>query len=347
MRFPSIHLSVCLLTSASLAVPACNASRWKPAAPASARVGPALPIGKCINYAGQLEVERDESWMRPVVPGDFREMQQLGFQSIRVPLNLSRFASHKPPYRIAPPYIARIRQVVSLATKADLNVILDNHLYPELFAHPDAEQDRFVAIWRQMGSLFSEAPPSVYFELLNEAHDPLTNARLAALFKPALAAIRDKNATRPVIVGGDWYNALTALDTLDMLDDANVVPTFHYYEPMPFTHQGASWTVPPYPKGATYGSLKDLAQLNRTVADARAYMERTGRVPFIGEYGAVESIPSSERAAYFADVTNAFASIGIQSCVWGYVNNFTLRDGKGWNRAIIDSISTVTKPTKN
>jgi endoglucanase len=72
-------------------------------------------------------------------------------------------------------------------------------------------------------------------------------------------------------------------------------------------------------------------------------MSRTGRVPFAGEYGAYDQIPLAQRAVYYRTVSAAFASIGIQSCAWGYANTFRLwQDGSGWIIPPRDSIATTT-----
>ena len=75
-------------------------------------------------------------------------------------------------------------------------------------------------------------------------------------------------------------------------DDPYVVPTFHYYEPFAFTHQGAGWLTPPPPLGRAYGTPADQARLERDLEKVRAYMARTGRVPVMGEYGANWRPPS-------------------------------------------------------
>jgi len=72
-------------------------------------------------------------------------------------------------------------------------------------------------------------------------------------------------------------------------------------------------------------------------------MANTGRVPFIGEYGAYEGIPTDQRVLYYKTVSAAFASVGIQSCAWGYVNTFNLYyDGSGWLQGMPAGISTTT-----
>jgi endoglucanase len=73
-------------------------------------------------------------------------------------------------------------------------------------------------------------------------------------------------------------------------------------------------------------------------------MARTGRVPFIGEYGAIDhaQVPLSERRKYYETLTSAYASIGVQSCAWGYTNTFKLREGNAWLPGMVEAIKTTT-----
>ena len=317
--------------------------RYTSAAAARGSVGPTLPIGKCLNYAGQLEVRNDAAWMRAVIDTDFADMAARGFTTLRLPANFERYTGKSPPYTVDPAFLARVKHVVDTATAAGMNVIVDNHVIDDVLADPAAQKPRFTAMWKRIGAYFRTAPASVWFELMNEPMPPLTNADLPDYFAPAIAAIRETNPTRPVIVGGEWSSGPKSLATLVLPDDPNIVPTLHYYDPLPFTHQGAPFVTPALPTGVTWGSAADYAQLDANVALVKAYIARTGRVPFIGEYGVYEGVPMAQRAAYYDEVTHAFAAIGVQSCVWGYVNNFPIRNAAGWYAPLMNAMATTTK----
>jgi endoglucanase len=68
-------------------------------------------------------------------------------------------------------------------------------------------------------------------------------------------------------------------------------------------------------------------------------MARTGRVPFVGEYGAIETVPAAQRIAWYHATSSSFASIGVATCAWGYRNAFPLwRDGK-WVPGLVEAIA--------
>jgi endoglucanase len=63
----------------------------------------------------------------------------------------------------------------------------------------------------------------------------------------------------------------------------------------------------------------------------------------MGEYGAPTERPDDQRVIYYGTVSAAFASIGVQSCAWGYVNTYNLyTDGSGWLPGVLAAIKTTT-----
>jgi len=145
---------------------------------------------------------------------------------------------------------------------------------------------------------------------------------------PALQEIRKSNPTRPVIIGGEDWSSIDSLSTLELPDDPNIHPTFHYYAPFKFTHQGASWVEEGLaPVGQRYGSRADAQILEQDVAKLRAYMERTGLTPIMGEVGAYDKhVSLDQRVLYHTTVRKAFEPTGIGMCTWAYANTFPFFD---------------------
>ena len=319
---------------------------YTPGPAAHASTGPTLPVGKCINVSDTREAPVEGAWGAVVHDDDFSIIKAAGFRTVRIPVRWSAHADESPPYVIDPAFLSRVHHVVDLATAAGLNVILNDHDYDALDSAPEANAPRLAGLWRQIARSFAGAPANVWFEIENEPHDKFTNVNLMAVFKPALTAIRETNPTRPVLIGGEGWSGINSLATLPMPDDPNVAPTFHYYDPFAFTHQGANWVGPhPPPMGRTYGSAADKVLLDQDLQKVRDYMARSGRVPILGEYGAQDDprVPVEQRIRFYRTISTAFASIGIQSCAWGYRVGFRLRDGNHWVPGLVDSIATTNR----
>ena len=319
---------------------------YTPAPAATPRVGPKLPLGKCINLGSMLDKPVEGSWgQRPLTQGDLRKIAAAGFRTVRLPVNFAAHSGKAPPYRVSPAIIARVRQVLAQAQAVGLNVIVDLHRYEETNADPFGQLPRLVAIWRQVAAALADQPDSVWFELLNEPKHQITLANFRQMVDPTLAAIRESNPRRIVIIGGPPSSKITHIARFEMPDDPYVVPTFHNYDPVPFTHQGVKTMKPMPPIGRRFGSAGDIALLERNLRLAKAYMAKTGRVPFMGEFGVMglEAIPDSERIAYLRTVSSAYASIGIQSCVWNYANSYNLNlpDGR-WRPGVVQAIATTS-----
>jgi endoglucanase len=320
------------------------ATVYTPAAAAAATTGIHIPVGKCVNMGNHLEAPNEGDWGRAIVDGDFAIIKAAGFDTVRIPVRWSAHAMAGAPYTIDATFMARVEHVVTAATGAGLNVILNVHHYEELFQNPSAHATRFAELWKQIASRFAGAPSTVWFELINEPNNNLNDTNLLTILNPALANVRATNATRPVIVGGQNWSGVDSLATLVLPSDPYVVPTIHTYDPFDFTHQGATWVTPTPALGRVFGSAADYNNLNANLQKVRDYITRTGRVPFVGEYGAIDDpgVPLSERIKYYNAMTTAYASIGIQTCAWGYTNTFRLRDGSNWLPGMLDAIKTTT-----
>jgi endoglucanase len=295
-----------------------------------------LPVDACINMGNQLEArsETANGGVR-IEPADFERIRAAGFTTVRVPVRWSDKTGEGPGYAIDPKWMARVSEVVDQALAAGLNVILNDHHFEALDSDPAANSAKLAAIWRQVAARFADRPTArLWFEIENEPHEKLTNANLNETLGPALAAIRASNPDRPVVIGGDNWSGIDSLATLELPDDPNVYPTFHYYEPFDFTHQGAGWVKPKPPAlGRVYGSAADAQRLVADAAKIRAYVARTGLIPFMGETGAYEAhIPLAQRMQYTRAVHDTFAPLGVGICGWAYTNTFPYYDheAKRW-----------------
>ncbi len=327
------------IATASLALAACAAPSTAGFAQssegASVQIPEPLPVGTCINMGNSLEPEQEGSWGgEPIIAADFARIADVGFDSVRIPVRWHNKSMETAPYAIDPDWMARVVEVVDMALAEDLNVILNSHHFDPIYSDPAGTAQWHGGVWDQIARQFADYPEDrLWFELENEPHDQLTHENLLDTLEPALLAVRASNPTRAVIIGGENWSGVDSLASLPLPGDANIHPTFHYYDPFQFTHQGASWTAPDMPEpGRQFGGAEDLAQLQRDVAKVQAFIERTGRVPFMGETGAYDlHISTPERAAYHRAVREAFAPTGIGICTWAYANTFPFWDRESGN----------------
>lgn len=290
-----------------------------------------LPVGKCVNTANMLETSRTESsWGgKKLDADDFRRMRAAGFATVRIPVNWYAHPGTKPGQAVDPKWLKRVGLAVDQALASGLNVVLNSHYFEPIHADPERGAPLLAKVWSEVATHFRTRPNTrLWFEIENEPHDKLTNANLKASFAPALAAIRKSNPLRPVIIGGENWSGVDSLATLELPDDPNIHPTFHYYEPFDFTHQGADWVKPTFPLGRQYGSDADKVRLAADLAKVKAYIARTGRTPFMGETGAYDRAPLDQRIAYHTAIDQAFAGTGVGICAWGYTNSFPFWDQK-------------------
>ncbi|MCW3846159.1 glycoside hydrolase family 5 protein [Sphingomonas sp. LB-2] len=317
------------------------AGPFTPAPAAVPAKGATLRLGKCVNISNMLEAPQEGQWGRGFRDSDIVNLKSKGFTGIRLPARFSTHARLTAPYAIDPAFMKRVRHITDLATANGMSVIVDMHHYEELFTDPAGHTARLAGMWRQIGVAFKDAPATVYFELINEPHDRFDGSNLWAVQGPALAAVRESNPTRPVVIDGPGWASLDGMITTSFPDDPYIVPTFHWYDPANFGFDKAPWMNPPVRE--TWGNAADIAELRGVLGKVQAWMKRTGRVPFVGELGANEARAVAQRANFYSVNTAAFASIGVQSCAWGYTNTHQLyRDGSGWEPGIADGMMTTT-----
>ncbi len=300
-----------------------------------------IPVGTCVNMGNHLEAPNEGDWGRPIELADFDRIAAAGFDTIRLPVRWSNHASESAPYTIDAAFMTRVETLVDAALGAGLNVILDDHHYEELHRNPAGHAERLAGLWTQIAATFADRPlDSLWFEIANEPNDRLTHANLLETLAPALAAIRQSNPTRAVIIGGENWSGIGSLATLPLPDDPHVIPTFHYYDPFEFTHQGATWLDNPPPLGRVYGSDADRAALTADVQKVRDYIARTGKTPFIGEFGAHDTVPLEGRVPYYRAVREAFEGEVSGYCAWGYTATFPLYDdARGvWNEGMLEAM---------
>jgi endoglucanase len=287
-------------------------------------------IGRGVNILGYDPIWRNFEQAR-FQERYFKMLKEAGFSSVRINLHPFRYMEDSPPHALQPRWLQTLHWAVDHALQAELVVILDLHEFEAMGTDPDAHQSKFLAFWEMMSAEFAEAPPTVVFEILNEANRQLTPERWNQVYRQALGVIRKTNPTRAVIVGPAHYNSVDALGLLELPEeDRNLIVTVHYYKPMEFTHQGARWTPAfadktgvPWPRSAA-----DEEAVVEDFRKVKEWAQRTNRPIFLGEFGAYDKADMDSRVRYISFVARTAEKCGFSWAYWQFDSDFILYDVK-------------------
>lgn len=191
---------------------------------------------------------------RPPSLSELQALRKAGFETIRLPVDPAPFVvfegeKREAVYRMLFDALSRIQQ-------AGLKVIVDLHpnsRHPVWGQHAviaGLDAPAFVAfadvaaeMSRRLGKL---DPNRVALELMNEPRLQCKGEQQQRWERIAGALISRARQQAPkltLVITGACVSSLDGLLALDpsTFNDANLIYTFHFYEPFSFTHQGASF----------------------------------------------------------------------------------------------------------
>lgn len=311
--------------------------------PAERAASCARTLARTINFGNMLEYPR-EGLAGPALRDEFVTLSaQAGFTAIRLPIRWDARAGYQPPYTISPEFFARVDGVLKLAQSHGLTVILDMHHYASMMMEPETERPRYLAIWRQVAEHYRDAPPTVLFELLNEPNRALTPPLWNAALAEAIRVVRESNPKRTLIVGGSDWNSLASLQTLVLpKEERDLIATFHYYEPMAFTHQGAEWVSGAGGwLGTTWrGTAAQREKLRADFDAARRWAEREQRPLFLGEFGAYSRADDASRIAWTTAVREQAQAQGFGWAYWELASSFGILEPRSlaWREPLLRAL---------
>jgi len=293
---------------------------------------PALKRG--VNIVGYDPLWTDPAQAR-FQPRHMQAIKDGGFDHVR--MNLHAFAHMDKDGQLSPAWFKALDALVDAGLKAGLQVILDEHNFEDCAKDLAGCRPKLQAFWRQISQHFKDAPPSVLFEILNEPNGQMNEAWNEVLAEN-LAIIRASNPVRRVVIGPRMWNSMGELDQLKLpAADRNIVVTFHYYTPMEFTHQGASWT-PEFSKlsGISWGTAFDRERLKKDFDKVATWAERNQRPILMGEFGALERGGTAQRVVWTDAVARAAESRGFGWSYWQFDSDFVVWDMKkdAWVKSI-------------
>lgn len=284
---------------------------------------------------------------------DIEQIAAWGFDHIRLPVDYEVFEDIEgnrkdEGYKL-------VDSVCDCCRENKLDVILDLHKAygydfndagnkekNDLFHNPYL-QDRFVNLWDSISTQFKDRD-NVAYELLNEVVEKENALLWNDLIDRTVSAIRKNDSYVPIIYGGIQWNSASTLKLLKIPEDKNIIFTFHFYEPLLFTHQKAYWVkqMDPqkevfYPESMNYYRLHSAVLgeqgeavlhstsetmgkefLEEMVREAVLAAEKAGTQLYCGEFGVIDQAPVLDTLRWFRDVHAIFEKYQIGCSIWTY-----------------------------
>jgi endoglucanase len=185
---------------------------------------------------------------------DYARVRAMGMNAVRFYMYYGTFEDDARPGVFKDSGWQWLDANVAWARRHGVYLVLNMHVAPGGFQsmgegralwEVPANQDRLVALWRAIAARYAREPMIAGYDLLNEPGVTRSRDQWQTLAARIDRAIREVDAQHIVIVertnsvAKEWKN--DAQMNFFLVDDPNVVYTFHFYEPFDYTHQLASW----------------------------------------------------------------------------------------------------------
>ena len=300
-------------------------------------------IGRGINFGNGLDGPSEGEWGLTLKADYFEAVAKAGFDSVRIPVRWAPHAGESPDHTIQPAYMERVEWAVDQALSNNLTAIINIHHDEAGENEPAKFIPRAATFWKQIATRFQDRPDRLVFELLNEPHGAMTDEKWQASFPTLLAAIRETNPTRAVIVGPGHWNGIDSLAKLTLPEaDQHLIVTFHYYSPFHFTHQGADWAEGSDKwLGETWTATPDqLATLRGDLTKAADWGKAHNRPLFLGEFGAFSKAPMPSRVTWTNAVAREAEALTISWSYWEFGSGFGAYDiqTNQWRQPLLNAL---------
>jgi endoglucanase len=324
-----------------------------------------------INLSGWYAQNGDHSASRMdsyTTPADFALVKSLGFDHVRLSIDPQPLIADQQLGSLRAEPMARLDKTVQQLTDAGLSVVLDIHAeegWISPLSHGDDAVERLCAFWSAFATHFGATDPTkIFFEVMNEP--TLQDLyRWQGIQARVVARIRAVAPKHTVIATSSMYSGIDSLLAMEPVRDENVIYTFHDYNPMWFTHQGATWGSQgwaplrgvPYPSTpenvqAILGQEQDereriwvqrygwerwnAARIGAEIATTYEWAQRRGVPLYCGEFGVYRAYADpAMRMRWISDMRTALESKHIGWAMWDYQGGFGLVT-KGSGGTVVD-----------
>ena len=294
-----------------------------------------MDFARGINIGGHYERTpvSGEPFCSDISNDCYDEIKRLGFDHVRLPVKWSAHTDDEHSSKIDSRFLDTVKDSVDNFINRGISVILNVHHFREAADEPRKNAHKLFAIWEQLADIFKNYPDSLIFEVFNEPTWRADAKEWNSVQNEAVSLIRQTNPTRKIEVCGVDYSGLFTLDYVTPPEnDENLIGTFHYYAPMEFTHQGASWSATYRDVSGVHwnGTADELAYIRNSIYDHAVCWGKKYNLPLnLGEFGVYGRVSElGERAAWTKAVRDVCEEYGISWTYWEYDSGFGIRNRK-------------------
>lgn len=312
---------------------------------------------------------------------DFEIIQEAGFNHVRLTLDPSLLFDENNPESLNGEYLGYLDNALNQIQASNLSAVVTLYAddpFKQRLATDDAFVTSVAGFWHALaGHLSTRNPAQIFLETLNEpafnyflrdepSIDPAQ--RWSQVQERLLASMRQAAPNHTLIATGDKWSGIDGLLDLTPVADRNVVYNFHFYDPMVFTHQGATWIAPgfeslqnlPYPFNAeacaavlsTIDEIArgwaqdycdrqwDVTKLEARIAQAAAWAQQHNVRLTANEFGVYQvAVRPEDRMAWIEDVRSLLEKYQIGWAMWNYSEGFAAVRRQDGKRAIDPAVA--------
>lgn len=287
------------------------------------------------SFIGKEDIEKIASW---------------GFDHVRLPIDYE-VAEDKNGEPLTDGY-KYIDNAVKWCEETGLKLVLDLHKTAGYsfdkgenengFFESEELQQRFLRLWDRLSERYGRYSERIAFELLNEVTDKSYSDKWNELIYKCMERVRANAPDTTVIVGGYWNNSPDALPDIVKPYDDKTVLSFHCYDPMKFTHQGAEWVDDMDP---SFRMSFDSSEITTNYfagrfSNAIKTADKYDTALYCGEYGVIDRASPQDALAWYKAISEAFRKFGIARSVWNYKSKDFGISGK-WLEPVIDELVKI------
>jgi len=270
----------------------------------------------------------------PITAPDRDLLKNEGFTSVRIAVApqylLPKWASAETIAK----NLADLDRGIDLFLNAGVAVMLDFQAdapYLDYYLTTPSAGGELIDTWRMLASRYANRDPNLlFFEIMNEPDNRFTQAVWDIEQRAVLTAIRKAAPGHTVLLAPVGWSGLDSLLKMTPYDDPNVIYVLHYYQPMAFTHQGATWTGSPeiaalrgipWPPDDDWGP----AHIDWDMHMAGEWAKQWRVSVVVNEFGAYKPFsPPESRARWTRDTRLAIEKQHLGWAMWDYGAGFDL-----------------------